>query len=298
MASDRRKTRSSGYQYILVEKSFSHEMLESFPEDEGMQKKLNPFAYNEEILLLEDQLKERFWELIRDNLTVRQLQIVELLKGGATQSETARQLNVNQSSITKCISKESLIHFSGGEKITISELWEQWKISSQAVKKLEVLCVNPNTGYITSTTIMEVMRGEPKELIRISLESGASIKASRDHKLLTRVGWKRLEDILSENLEVAVENGDRIKFVDFSSWEVMGMEETFDLEVLSVNHNFVGNGFILRNSLNGNTDYSKGNKSKPSYGGICKKLAKIVEKDPIIKDLTAKIAAIRNESWI
>ena len=100
---EKRKTRSSAYQWILVEKAFSHDMMESFADDDGMHKKLNPFEYNEDVLLLEDQLKERFWEIIEEHLTERQKEIVNLLKQGKTQQETASLLQINQSSITKSL---------------------------------------------------------------------------------------------------------------------------------------------------------------------------------------------------
>lgn len=152
MAPERKRpTRSQLYQYLLVEKVFSHEMMENFPDEDSLYKKLNPYAYNEDILILEDQLKERFWQIIEKHLTKRQLQIVNLLKKGATQSETAKALGVNQSSITK--------------------------------------------------------------------------------------------------------------------------------------------------SVHGNVDYSKAS-GKASYGGICKKLARVVDNDPIIKEIKEKIAEIRNSSWM
>lgn len=152
MAPERKRpTRSQLYQHLLVEKAFSHEMMETFSNDDSVYKKLNPFDYNEEILILEDQLKERFWKIINEHLTPRQLEIVKLLRDGATQQEAARKLGVNQSSITK--------------------------------------------------------------------------------------------------------------------------------------------------SINGNVDYSKDN-GKASYGGICKKLARVVDKDPTIKDIMQKISDLRNDTWI
>lgn len=104
MAPERKRpTRSQLYQHLLVEKAFSHEMMETFSNDDSVYKKLNPFDYNEDILILEDQLKERFWKIINEHLTPRQLEIVKLLRDGATQQEAARKLGVNQSSITKSI---------------------------------------------------------------------------------------------------------------------------------------------------------------------------------------------------
>lgn len=112
----KRPTRSQAYQHLLVEKAFSHEMMESFPEEDSLGKRLNPWDYNEDILVLEDQLKERFWEIIEENLTERQLEIINLLKQGFTQSESARALSINQSSITKSLHGNSTYDKTSGSK--------------------------------------------------------------------------------------------------------------------------------------------------------------------------------------
>ena len=59
----------------------------------------------------------------------------------------------------------------------------------------------------------------------------------------------------------------------------------------------------ITKSINGNVDYtSKGigkgkNKDKRVYGGTRKKIRKIIENDPKIKDILDKIQQIRDEKW-
>lgn len=50
----------------------------------------------------------------------------------------------------------------------------------------------------------------------------------------------------------------------------------------------------ITKSLNGNVDYKK---SKVSYGGSSKKISKIVENDEKIKDILARMRAVREEKW-
>lgn len=100
---ERKQTRSSKYQYLLIETIYPSEMLEAFPNEESVYKRLNPFIYNDEIAELEDQLKVEFWRVVNSMLTERQKEIIKYYAEGKTQTEIAKILNVNQSSITKSI---------------------------------------------------------------------------------------------------------------------------------------------------------------------------------------------------
>ncbi len=98
---DRSKNRSDSYQHKIVESACSPEMLMEIADSKGIGAQLNPFGYNEELLDLKDQLKEHFWRLVRTKLTDRQREVIELYCEDLTQTEIAKKLGVNQSSITK-----------------------------------------------------------------------------------------------------------------------------------------------------------------------------------------------------
>jgi DNA-binding CsgD family transcriptional regulator len=124
-----RATRSAAYQSLFCESSFPIELLESFSNEDSLYKKLNPFDYNENILLLEEQLRDEFWRLVNTQLTPRQREIIHLLSQGKTQCEVAKELNINQSSITKSINgnvdyKKGKIVY-GGSKSRIRKLIEE-----------------------------------------------------------------------------------------------------------------------------------------------------------------------------
>jgi DNA-binding CsgD family transcriptional regulator len=77
-------------------------MMAEFSEAQGLVENYKP--EDRELLLdLRDELRLEFWRLAKDNLTERQFQVIELLAKGYTQIEIAKQLNVNQSSITKSV---------------------------------------------------------------------------------------------------------------------------------------------------------------------------------------------------
>ena len=98
----RKTNRSNGYQHLFAEQPYSNEMMAEFSEAQGLVE--NYRAEDRERLLdLRDELRLEFWRLAKENLTERQFQVIELLAKGYTQIEIAKQLNVNQSSITKSV---------------------------------------------------------------------------------------------------------------------------------------------------------------------------------------------------
>jgi len=100
---EKRKNRSDSYQYDLLEICCSHEMMGAFSNQDSIYHMLNPFHYDEEVDDLQDQLKEKFWEVVESALTDRQKEVIKMYCGNATQMEIAKKLKVNQSSITKSI---------------------------------------------------------------------------------------------------------------------------------------------------------------------------------------------------
>lgn len=101
---DRTKNRSDHYQPIICEMPCSNDMLVEVSDGDGLSAKLNPFGYNEELAELKDKLKVAMWRLINDELTDRQSEVIRLYSQGKTQTEIAKLLGVNQSSVTKSLS--------------------------------------------------------------------------------------------------------------------------------------------------------------------------------------------------
>jgi len=98
----RKSNRSNGYQHLFAEQPYSNEMMAEFSEAQGLVENYKP-EDRERLLDLREELRKQFWRLAKENLTERQFQVIELLAKGYTQIEIAKQLNVNQSSITKSV---------------------------------------------------------------------------------------------------------------------------------------------------------------------------------------------------
>jgi len=95
--------RSDKYQQIFHETYAGDEFLATFNNTQSLSGLLNPFEYNEEVLDLEDELKRKFWAIAELVLTENQKKIIKLKCDGYTQVEIAKILDLNQSSICKCI---------------------------------------------------------------------------------------------------------------------------------------------------------------------------------------------------
>ena len=98
----KKSNRSNNYQHLYAEQPYSNEMMAEFSEAQGLTENYNP-EDREALLDLRDEMKVEFWRLAKEVLTDRQFQVIELLAMGYTQIEIAKQLNVNQSSITKSV---------------------------------------------------------------------------------------------------------------------------------------------------------------------------------------------------
>lgn len=98
---NKRNPRSQAYQYLILETVCSNEMMETFPNEDSIYNRLNPFDYNEEMIELEDQLRVEFWRVVNTLLTDRQRDVIKLRSDGLTQMEVAKKLGVNQSSVAK-----------------------------------------------------------------------------------------------------------------------------------------------------------------------------------------------------
>jgi RNA polymerase sigma factor (sigma-70 family) len=97
---DRTKNRSDHYQNVLLETPCAPEVMTKVAEADDASM-LNPFSYNEDEAELKEQLRQAFWRLVNTKLTDRQREVISLYCEKLTQTEIAKKLGVNQSSITK-----------------------------------------------------------------------------------------------------------------------------------------------------------------------------------------------------
>ena len=101
-----------------------------------------------------------------------------------------------------CISGESKITTSQGTR-TIKELYEiqeRQKSKYSDVKYPSIKCYDEDKGLFVKAKIKEVFYTGKKEVLEAKIQFGSEgknriIKSTKDHKFLTKSGWKALEDI-------------------------------------------------------------------------------------------------------
>ncbi len=133
----KRRNRSDQYQYLILETACDNSMLEAFSNADSIYDRLNPYAYSEELLDLEDQLKVEFWRIVEECLTDRQKQVIKLNASGLTQMEIAKALGVNQSSITKSLNGN--VDYKDGKKLYGGILKKLQRYMGQDNKVKEIL---------------------------------------------------------------------------------------------------------------------------------------------------------------
>jgi hypothetical protein len=175
--------------------------------------------------------------------------------------------------------------------MTIRELFEKWHCGAAPRVRLaamELRSCNEDTGEIYHTHVRDVTCSGQMPVFSISLTNGQQILSSKEHRFLTKDGWRRLEEAAglslspgniatwSRSAEFAVNGIEAYgapqwlaglrdaglsaaliakhavvrHFVAVKSIDYVGMRETYDVEVEGPYHNFVANGFIVHNSRN------------------------------------------------
>ena len=89
---------------------------------------------------------------------------------------------------------------------TVKELFDMkrhWHSKSR-LRLVKLNCLDEETGRITQSRVRDVVYCGRKECLEFEVEGGHRLRATKDHLFLTRQGWRRLEDVLQENLEIAV----------------------------------------------------------------------------------------------
>lgn len=196
---------------------------------------------------------------------------------------------------TQCLAGDTMLHFEAPKserhgrryvyKMPLAEAWRKWQPTMRSnrperqenalwsrsrVANMRLRCVNEETGEVTLTHVVDIVRGNQKQLFRVTTLGGKTIRASADHRFFTNNGWLRLEDAVRHGAMLAVERtawgttadnandrvvSDRqqrltIGFEEIESVREDGLEITYDVAVADPWHNFVADGFCVHNSYN------------------------------------------------
>lgn len=137
---------------------------------------------------------------------------------------------------------------------TVRELFDMkrhWHSKSR-LRLVKLNCLDEGTGRITQSRVRDVAYCGRKKCLEFEVEGGHRLRATKDHLFLTRQGWGRLEDILQEELEIAV-NGIPLSrtmatFRPVITWKPIGEIDTYDIVMEGPYHNFIANSIVTHNS--------------------------------------------------
>jgi len=206
---------------------------------------------------------------------------------------------------------------------TIKELFEMKKTphGRSRLKLVKINCLNEETGEVVQSKIKDIVYSGKKPCIEIKTKDGYSIRATKDHRFFTPEGWKRLEDILEDKLEVST-NGLDMPSIEWLREEYLiknrqRKEIAKELGISDVwlgkyiaKHNLQkpkklypnrrpGHGNPGMHSIEGKRAISNRMKGKNNHrwrGGITREAVQL-RKDAISPDLRKKIYS-RDDTWI
>lgn len=142
---------------------------------------------------------------------------------------------------TQCLGPDTLVHFEmpkavkrGGHTVykqRIEDLWRKWQPTSRSdrqerqvnslwprsrIRDMHLRTLDEDGGEFTTSHITDVILGQPKEMVRLTVESGRSLTATLAHKVITDRGWMMIEDALKQGAGLAMEGTARSKVI---CWE-------------------------------------------------------------------------------
>ena len=92
--------------------------------------------------------------------------------------------------------------------------------------------------------IGDLVKKSNKECYALLTDDYKEVRGSNDHYVETKRGWVKLEDIDVQNDMVFTEDGEE----EVLSLESIGVNDTFDLEVLNDEHKYYANGIVSHNT--------------------------------------------------
>jgi flavin-dependent thymidylate synthase len=134
---------------------------------------------------------------------------------------------------TQCAHPDTLVHFDAPKsrdnrryvyKMRIEDIWKKWQPTVRTsrperqvnalfprsrIQAMQLRNLDEEAREFGHSSIVDVIRGEPKEMVRVSTSSGRSVALSLDHRVLTNVGWMRLGEALKQGVLLTLEGTTR-----------------------------------------------------------------------------------------
>ncbi len=147
-----------------------------------------------------------------------------------------------------CVSGDTLVFDAiTGKRVRIDALEDK-------VNQFWVQGVNENLESTQGKVTHWVCNGE-KDVVKVTLRNGSSVKLTTNHRVLTELGWVEVGELSAgdyiatpRKLEAAQPQLLNVRWEEIVSIEPAGRELVYDITVDDI-HNFVGNNIILHNCV-------------------------------------------------
>lgn len=150
-----------------------------------------------------------------------------------------------------CLTGDTLIQLYDGRRAPIKDL-------VAVADNVQVMALNEETWTLEPARLRKAWCTGVKPVFTLRTQLGRSVRASANHRFLTREGWRRLDklqpgmDVVQSSTLVRLSQGDvywdKIAFI-----EPDGEAEVYDLEVPG-HHNFVAGDIVVHNSIEQDAD--------------------------------------------
>lgn len=155
-------------------------------------------------------------------------------------------------------------------QLSMSDLWDRWLNDRDALRALQIRTLNESTNMFEEARVAEVFDKGPQPVYAVVLADGRTARMTSNHRVLTDKGWSRMGEavglqgegqearpsrrvsVLTNGVIVASPDETRLRAhpVEVVEVEYVGIEQTYDLCIEGLWHNFVANGIVVHNSFN------------------------------------------------
>lgn len=125
---------------------------------------------------------------------------------------------------TQCLHPDTMVEFERpcdgkAYPMRIEDVWRKWQPTARSarpqrqknalgprsrIQKMQVRCFDESAQNFVTTRVVDVIRNDPKPMVRVTVESGRSIIAAREHKFFTDVGWLTLGAAIERNAKLVL----------------------------------------------------------------------------------------------
>ena len=163
---------------------------------------------------------------------------------------------------TQCLAPDTLVHFErrgqNGRryvyKMRIEDVWKKWQptirrsrserqtnalFKRKCIQEMSLRCLDEKAGEVIKTSVVDVIKGEPKPMVCVTTASGRSITATRAHRFMTSRGWMQLGEAIETRAMLTLEGTARAKTKrwerpvireEYETWKpVLGWEELYEV---------------------------------------------------------------------